>query len=127
MIAKAKKRSDVKWCHLNARIKAAGEVGAPLHLKTKAYHMTWEVALSAGFPMEDLANILMLRRWYFDAAPTSLPSTHRGPDQLPMFSKRSPRRPHSSKISYSTGGMIESTGSRMHWSVPLAEVPDNMG
>jgi hypothetical protein len=96
VIAKVKKGSDVKWRQLNARIEDAGEVGAPRHLKIKAYHMDVEGgAESAGFPMEDLADILMQRRWYLTSIAES---THRGPDQRPMFSRSSPRRPHSTVI-----------------------------
>jgi hypothetical protein len=110
VIAKAKKRSDVKWRHLNARIKAAGEVGAPLHLKTKAYHMTWEVALSAGFPMEGLADILMLCRWYLTAIDPQ--GTRPTAYVLKEVTKKASQF---NLISYSTGGLKESTGSRMHW------------
>ncbi len=42
MIAKAMKGSDVELRQLHVRIKAAGEVGAPLHLRIKTYHMDVE-------------------------------------------------------------------------------------
>jgi ribosomal protein S6E (S10) len=67
VVAKAQRgtANDGKGRKLNVRIEAAGEPGAPLHLKIKAYHMDVEGgAESAGFPMEEIAVLLMSRQWY---------------------------------------------------------------
>ena len=65
VIAKAKKDTDVKFRLLCATIDAAGEKGAPLHLKIKAMHDDVKRgAKSNVFPMVDIAHMLMPRQWY---------------------------------------------------------------
>jgi hypothetical protein len=96
VVAKAQRGTgtDVKWCKRNARIEAAGEQGAPLHLKIKAYHMDVEGdAELAGFPMEEIDDLLMPRRWYLNAI------DRRVPDRRTTLSRRSPRGQQSTMLS----------------------------
>jgi hypothetical protein len=65
VIAKGRHDASKKFMRLAGTIDAAGEKGAPLHLKIKAMHDDVKRgAKSYLFPMENLADVLMPRQWF---------------------------------------------------------------
>jgi hypothetical protein len=65
VIAKGSQRAGEKFKRLTETINAAGEKGAPLHRRIKAIHDDVRSgAKSNVFPMDEIAHILMLHRWF---------------------------------------------------------------